>query len=62
MKNLHNRYKRYREWKLEPHQVAPLSEEQHECATCGLDSLCHLKSFADFGRNHHFSFYNRLLK
>ena len=35
MKNLHNRYKRYREWKLEPHQVAPLSEEQHECATCG---------------------------
>ena len=23
------------EWKLEPHQVAPLSEEQHECATCG---------------------------
>ena len=35
MMNLHNRYKRYREWKLEPHQVAPLSEEQHECATCG---------------------------
>lgn len=35
MKNLHNRYKQYREWKLEPHQVAPLSEEQHECATCG---------------------------
>ena len=35
MKNLQNRYKRYREWKLEPHQVAPLSEEQHECATCG---------------------------
>ena len=35
LKNLHNRYKRYREWKLEPHQVAPLSEEQHECATCG---------------------------
>lgn len=35
MKNLHNRYKQYRKWKLEPHQVAPLSEEQHECATCG---------------------------
>ena len=35
MNNLQNRYKRYKEWKLQPHQVAPLSEEQHECATCG---------------------------
>lgn len=35
MKNLQNRYKRYKEWKLQPHQVAPLSDEQHECATCG---------------------------
>ena len=35
MNNLRNRYKRYKEWKLQPHQVAPLSEEQHECATCG---------------------------
>ena len=35
MKNLHNRYKRFKEWEQQPHQVAPLSEEQHECATCG---------------------------
>ena len=35
MNNLQNRYKRFREWKQHPHQVAPLSEEQHECATCG---------------------------
>ena len=35
MNNLQDRYKRYKEWKLQPHQVAPLSEEQHECATCG---------------------------
>ena len=35
MKSLHNRYKRFGEWKLQPHQVAPLSEESHECATCG---------------------------
>lgn len=35
MNNLQNRYKRYKEWKLQPHQVAPLSEEPHECATCG---------------------------
>ncbi len=35
MNNLQDRYKRYKEWKLQPHQVAPLSEEPHECATCG---------------------------
>ena len=35
MNDLQNKYKRFREWKLHPHQVAPLSEEQHECATCG---------------------------
>ena len=35
MNNLQDRYKRYKEWKLQPHQVAPLSDEQHECATCG---------------------------
>ena len=35
MKNLHHRYKRFVEWKRQPHQVAPLSEEQHECTTCG---------------------------
>jgi hypothetical protein len=35
MNNLQNSYKRFKEWKQQPHQVAPLSEEQHECATCG---------------------------
>lgn len=33
MKNLHKRYKRFEEWEKQPHQVAPLSED--ECATCG---------------------------
>ena len=35
MKNLHNKYKRFKEWEQQPHQVAPLSEDHHECATCG---------------------------
>ena len=35
MKNLHNRYKRFKEWEQQPHQVAPLSEDHHKCATCG---------------------------
>ena len=30
-----DRYRRFGEWKQQPHQVAPLSEEEHECATCG---------------------------
>ena len=29
------RYRRFTEWQRQPHQVAPLSEEEHECATCG---------------------------
>lgn len=28
-------FRRFKEWKLQPYQVAPLSEEQHDCATCG---------------------------
>ena len=35
MEKLKDKYGRYKEWKLQPHQVAPLSEQQHECATCG---------------------------
>ena len=35
MIDLKERYRRFQEWKLYPHQVAPLSEEMHECATCG---------------------------
>jgi hypothetical protein len=29
------KYRRFREWQLQPHQVAPLVNEPHECATCG---------------------------
>ena len=29
------KYRRFKEWQHQPHQVAPLSEEEHECATCG---------------------------
>ena len=30
-----DRYRRFGEWKQQPHQVAPLAEDEHECATCG---------------------------
>jgi len=30
-----DRYSRFKEWQQQPHQVAPLSEVAHECATCG---------------------------
>ena len=32
---LKDKYRRFSEWKEQPHQVAPLSEEEHECPTCG---------------------------
>ena len=35
MKDVKDTYRRFKEWEQQPHQVAPLSEEQHECATCG---------------------------
>ena len=35
MIGLHHKYKRFKEWEKQPHQVAPLSDEHHECATCG---------------------------
>ena len=35
MKRRKDIYRKFKEWKLQPHQVAPLSEEQHECTTCG---------------------------
>ena len=28
-------FRRLKEWELRPYQVAPLSEEEHNCATCG---------------------------
>ena len=30
-----DRYRRFLEWQQQPHQVAPLSEHAHTCATCG---------------------------
>ena len=35
MADIRKRYKRFKEWEQQPHKVAPLSEEEHECATCG---------------------------
>lgn len=32
---LKERYRRFVEWKQRSYQVAPLSETEHECATCG---------------------------
>lgn len=29
------KYRQFKKWQHQPHQVAPLSEEEHECATCG---------------------------
>lgn len=29
------KYLAFREWQKQPHQVAPLSEEEHDCPTCG---------------------------
>ena len=29
------KYRQFKKWQHQPHQVAPLSEEMHECATCG---------------------------
>jgi hypothetical protein len=29
------KYRQFKKWQHQPHQVAPLSEETHECATCG---------------------------
>ena len=30
-----DKYRQFSEWKQQPHQVAPLSDETHECPTCG---------------------------
>jgi len=35
MKQLNDRFRQFTAWEQQPHQVAPLSEEQHDCATCG---------------------------
>ena len=36
IKKLKERYRRFREWKKQPHKVEPLSTEQHACANCGM--------------------------
>jgi hypothetical protein len=35
VKRLKERYKKFREWQQQPHRVAPMSNEWHDCATCG---------------------------
>ena len=35
MTNLREKYKQFRAWQQQPYQVKPLSEEEHECPTCG---------------------------
>ena len=35
MAELKEKYRRLRTWQHQPHQVAPLSEEMHDCPTCG---------------------------
>jgi len=31
---LKEKYKSFREWQIKPHEVAPLNNDKHECATC----------------------------
>jgi len=35
MADIKDRYKRFKAWEKQPHEVAPLSEDEHVCATCG---------------------------
>ena len=35
IKDFKEKYKRFRTWQKQPYQVAPLSDESHDCATCG---------------------------
>lgn len=35
MEKLGQRYRQFKEWQQQPHQVAPLSTEPHDCPTCG---------------------------
>ena len=32
---MNSKYQQFKEWQQQPHQVAPLKDEHHECATCG---------------------------
>ncbi|MBR4786806.1 MAG: DUF3667 domain-containing protein [Bacteroidales bacterium] len=33
--NIKERYSQFKAWREQPHQVAPMSEAEHDCATCG---------------------------
>ena len=33
--NLKEKYSQFKDWQKKPYQVAPLSQEEHTCATCG---------------------------
>ena len=35
MADIRERYRRFKEWEQQPHEVAPLLEDEHVCATCG---------------------------
>lgn len=35
IEKLKEKIKQFREWQQQPYQVAPMSEETHQCATCG---------------------------
>ena len=35
MEPLKEKYERFKEWQVKPHEVAPLTADLHECATCG---------------------------
>lgn len=37
MSRIKEKWHEFREWQRRPHQVAPMSEEQHRCATCGTE-------------------------
>ena len=35
LEELKEKYRRFQEWQQQPYQVKPLSDEEHDCATCG---------------------------
>ena len=35
LEELKQKYRRFKEWQKEPYQVKPLSDKEHDCATCG---------------------------
>ena len=37
MEQLRDKYRRFKAWQEQPHQVMPLSAEKHVCATCGTE-------------------------